>query len=100
MDNTPTEELLFDIRPDWPARKARLTAEEKDSIIESCVSLSMGEYRMQAQFKLSVKELEDLLLDSDVEKCPSCRLYTDSHSLIDDDGEVDGHCSNCRKYKP
>jgi hypothetical protein len=93
------DELRYEIRPDWPQRKAALTAEVKSEIVDACTTLSLGEYRMQERYDLTVKELADLLLDFDVERCPSCRLHTDSHALFDNDGTIDGHCNNCRNYK-
>lgn len=41
--------------------------------------------------------LEDKLLDLSVEKCPTCDWYVDSHELFDDEGDLDGHCCNCRE---
>jgi len=95
----PADEINFEVRPDWAQRKAALTDAQKVEIVDACTTLSLGEFRMQERYGLSVKELEDLLLDFDVERCPGCRLHTDSHALLDDNGEVDGHCTNCRKYQ-
>lgn len=93
------DELKLEIRPDWPQRKAALTADEKAEIVDACTTLSLGEFRMRERFDLSVEELADLLLDFDVERCPSCKLHTDSHALFDHNGNIDGHCNNCRNYK-
>lgn len=41
-------------------------------------------------------QLEDKLLDLGIEKCPDCGWYVDSHELFDDEGDIDGHCCNCR----
>lgn len=99
MTQADTEDMKFDIRPDWAQRKAALTTAQKEEIVDACTTLSLGEFRMRERYDLAVKELEDLLLDFDVERCPSCRLHTDSHALLDDNGNIDGHCNNCRKYK-
>lgn len=47
---------------------------------------------------LDAGELDELLLDNNVEKCPECELYVDSHELLDENGEIDGHCDNCRSF--
>lgn len=76
---------------DWSeqdkARAADLTASYVD-----------GLSRALAEFDVDQDELDDVLLDLNVEQCPSCAWYVDSHALIPPDGddEPDGCCPNCR----
>lgn len=93
---TENTDLNFEIRADWPARKAQLSREVVAEIVDQCLTQPMGDYRMRAKHDLSVPELDDLLLDESVERCPSCRVINDSHALVDDQGRVDGKCTNCR----
>lgn len=89
-------DLNIEIRADWPARKAALSREAVSEIVDECLTQPMGDFRMRAKHGLALQELEDLLLDENVERCPSCRVITDSHTLVDDHGRVDGKCTNCR----
>jgi len=93
MENT---ELNIEIRSDWPVRKAALSREAVSEIVDECLTQPMGDFRMRAKHNLSLEELDDLLLDESVERCPGCRVITDSHALVDDHGKVDGKCTNCR----
>jgi len=52
--------------------------------------------RACAQFGLDVQTLETLLLDANVEACPGCDWYVDSHELLGEGDAPDGHCDNCR----
>lgn len=89
-------DLNFEIRPDWAARKSQLSREAVTEIVDECLTQPMGDFRMRAKHNLSTMELDDLLLDESVERCPGCRILTDSHALVDDHGKVDGKCTNCR----
>lgn len=93
MENTA---LTFEIRTDWPVRKSQLSREAVSEIVDECLTQPTGDFRMRAKHGLSTLELEDLLLDESVERCPGCRILTDSHALVDDHGNVDGKCTNCR----
>lgn len=44
--------------------------------------------------------LDSVLLDANIERCKNvlCWWYDDAGSMLNDDGEVDGFCENCRKY--
>lgn len=90
-------DINFEIRPDWPERKRALTSEARNEIIDTCLSFITGEFKMREKYDLAHEELTDLLLDDNVERCPHCRNFTDSHSCIHPDThKVDGHCTNCR----
>ena len=89
-------ELNIEIRGDWPVRKGQLSREALSEIVEECLTQPMGDFRMREKHGLSAQELEDLLLDENVERCPHCRVIMDSHALVNDSGAVDGKCTNCR----
>ena len=94
MENLDTN---VDIRPDWAARKQALSSAARDEIIDTCLSYGTGEFRMREKHNLSHEELTDLLLDYNVERCPTCRNIMDSHSCVHPEtNKVDGHCTNCR----
>lgn len=94
------DSLNFAIRPDWQQRKTALSRTTKDEIIDNCLSFGMGDSRMRQEHNLAHEELTDLLLDHNVERCPNCRNWMDSHSLIHpDSGDVDGLCTNCRSTR-
>jgi ligand-binding SRPBCC domain-containing protein len=90
------QDLNYEIRSDWAARKSQLTREAVAEIVDECLTQPMGDFRMRAKHNLSTQELEDLLLDESVERCPGCRVIADSHALVNDHGAVDGKCTNCR----
>ena len=89
-------ELNIEIRSDWPVRKAQLSREAVSEIVEECLTQPMGDFRMREKHGLSAQELDDLLLDESIERCPHCRVIMDSHALVNDRGDVDGKCTNCR----
>lgn len=90
-------DLNFEIRPDWETRKSALSAAEKWEISDTCQHEAIGEFKMRAKYNLSHKELDDLLLDDNIERCPTCRLYVESHSRFNPDlDQVDAYCTNCR----
>lgn len=91
-----TTELNIEMRSDWHVRKGQLSREAVSEIVEECLTQPMGDFRMRAKYDLALEELDDLLLDENVERCPSCRVIADSHALVDDSGKVDGKCTNCR----
>jgi hypothetical protein len=92
----PDSELNIEIRSDWPVRKGQLSREAVSEIVDECLTQPMGDFRMREKHGLSAQELEDLLLDESVERCPHCRVIMDSHALVNDSGAVDGKCTNCR----
>lgn len=71
----------------------RLTDEDIDRL----TSLADGEYRVRRDRKITLEELEQAALNCNIEKCPKCGWWTESHNLLDiDEEEVDGFCDNCR----
>lgn len=66
------------------------------AIAELVTGYVNGFDRACAQFGLEVDTLEALLLDINIEACPACGWYVDSHELLDEDDAPDGHCDNCR----
>lgn len=70
---------------------------EKDRLADLTTGYVDGLSRALSEFEVDQAELDDVLLDLNVEQCPSCGWYVDSHDLIPPDhDEPDGTCSNCR----
>lgn len=74
----------------------RLTDEQ----IETVTGYADGAYRVMAELGIDREELDAALLDVNVERCENinCGWYDDASSMLNDDGEPDGFCENCRKY--
>lgn len=78
---------------------ASLSDEQKDRIADLASGFALGFEQAQREFELTDEELRELLLDMNIEQCPDCRWWVESHELIapDADGVTpDGHCNNCR----
>lgn len=75
-----------------------LTPEQIESVVDRATGYVDGFERVlrDESIGLEVDELEELLLDNNVEKCPECAFFVVSHELLNDEGEIDGHCDNCR----
>lgn len=68
-----------------------------DKDIDDLTSYADGEGRIRARLKVSGPQLKELALNANVEKCPGCGWWCESHELIPvDSDEPDGKCSNCR----
>lgn len=76
-----------------------LTSDQIEDIVDRVTGYVNGYDRVlqDEALDLDAGELDELLLDNNVEKCPQCEFYVDSHELLDSDGEIDGHCDNCRQ---
>ncbi|HEY6435886.1 MAG TPA: hypothetical protein VIY47_04800 [Ignavibacteriaceae bacterium] len=69
-----------------------------DEIIDTVTGYINGFEQVIAKTEMDVEDLEELLLDHNIEKCPNCEWYTDSFNLIDEGDDPDGYCDNCRKH--
>lgn len=67
-----------------------------EEIIDIVTGYVLGLEKVLAETGMEVEDLEELLLNNNVEKCSNCDWFTDSYNLLDDDGEIDGCCDNCR----
>jgi len=68
--------------------------------IDDLTSYADGEIRVRSRLKLSAEQLKEAALNENVEKCPGCGWWAESHEMLPLDGdEPDGHCSNCRVEK-
>ncbi len=77
--------------------RPELTDEQKNRLADMATGFALGFEKAQQEFGLDAEVLEDVLLDMNIEKCPDCGWFVDSHELIGPDGdEPDGHCRNCR----
>lgn len=72
-----------------------------DDQIDIITSFADGADRVMRALSIDRATLEELLLDSNVERCKNirCRWYDESSSMLNDEGEPDGFCENCRKYE-
>ena len=59
----------------------------------TCNSLDIALERFD--IALEVEDLEDMLLDLGIERCPDCGWWMESSELVDEDSEVVG-CDQCR----
>lgn len=73
---------------------ARLSEQDLDDL----KGYADGEARVRARRNLTAMQLKEVALNDNVEKCPGCYWWVDSHELIPTDGRdlPDGKCSNCR----
>lgn len=70
---------------------------ETEDIVELVTGFADGFFRASKKTKMSEGDLTELLLDNNIEKCPSCGWYVEAWELvIPETDEVDGHCENCR----
>lgn len=76
-------------------KKIKLTDEQADTVL----SYADGAERVMRELGITRAMLEDSLLDFNIERCPTCRVYADAGELVSDD-EIDGYCDNCRRYAP
>jgi hypothetical protein len=67
-----------------------------DEIFDTVTSYADGFSKALRETGLSYEKLVDKLLDLNVEQCPTCRWWVEAGELVDDDGDVDKHCANCR----
>ena len=78
-------------------RTREWTDADKDRAADLATSYVDGFARAAREFDIEPEELDAVLLDQNVEKCPSCGWYVDSRDLIPHDhDDPDGHCPNCR----
>lgn len=49
------------------------------------------------EMELSDDEVEELMLDADLERCPECEWWCRCGDLLDDNDDA-GACSSCRQY--
>ena len=73
-------------------KKIELTNEDVDDL----TSYADGAWRIQRKYNIDIGELAEAALDKNVEQCPGCRWWCESGELVDDNGEPDGKCDNCR----
>lgn len=69
-----------------------------DSKIEDLlVSYADGLEKVMDLTGMNVDEVEEWGLNHNIERCPTCDWWTESHNLIPTDSEeTDGFCDNCR----
>jgi len=71
--------------------------------VDTVVSYADGFHRVLKETGIVEAELKDLLLDHNVEQCPTCGWFVECGELIassEDECEdgPDGFCDNCRRY--
>lgn len=73
---------------------------ETEDIVELVTGYADGFFRALEKTKMKTEDLRELLLDNNVEECPSCGWWVDSGELLyPETDEVDGHCENCRPVR-
>ena len=58
--------------------------------------MSEGEYIEKNELDISEEELIENVLDENVESCPSCQTWVECYEFLDENGDEDGYCDNCR----
>lgn len=71
-----------------------------DEQIDTVTGYADGADRVMQELGIDRKTLDEALLDVNIEQCKNirCGWYDDSGVMINDEGEPDGFCDNCRKY--
>lgn len=69
-----------------------------DEILDVVTGYVNGYERVLCETGMDSVELDELLLNHNIEKCPNCEWYTDSFNLVDEASEPDGYCDNCRRH--
>lgn len=73
------------------------TDDDKNVAAELATSYVNGLEQVMRRFEVEQEEVDDVLLDMNVERCPGCGWYVDSHALLPHgEDEPDGCCPNCR----
>ena len=67
-----------------------------DEVCDMATGYVDGFERAMEVLGLDVEAMEEWLLDHNIERCPSCDWFVASHELLNDEGEIDGLCDNCR----
>ncbi|MEB8476677.1 MULTISPECIES: hypothetical protein [Acidithiobacillus] len=67
-----------------------------DEVCDMATGYVDGFERAMGVLGLDVEAMEEWLLDHNIERCPSCDWFVASHELLNDEGEIDGLCDNCR----
>jgi hypothetical protein len=71
----------------------RLTDQQLDDL----TGYADGEARVRRQARLTSEALREAALNSQVEKCPGCGWWAESHEMVPHDSDdPDGCCLNCR----
>lgn len=68
-----------------------------EEIADLVTGYANGFDRAISETGLSEVELRDRLLNLSIEECPDCGWFVESSEMFDDEGDVDGHCCNCRE---
>lgn len=69
-----------------------------DDICDTVTGYVLGFEKVIQETGMDVSELEELLLNHNIEKCPTCEWYVDSFELLPDgESDPDGFCFNCRE---
>lgn len=58
-----------------------LTNDEIEKLLSDLVGYANGLERVMARHELEVNEVEELALDHNVERCPGCDWFFNSHEL-------------------
>lgn len=69
-----------------------------DDHVDTVTSYADGAERVMRELGIDRASLSCLLLDFNVERCPTCGWYCEAGELLGEDSEPDGFCENCRRY--
>lgn len=76
-----------------------LTEAEIQDVCDMILGYVDGEAKAHMKYEqLQHVDLEELLLNHNIERCPTCGMFVESHELVDcETGDVIELCDNCRK---
>ena len=70
---------------------------DEEDLMDTLVSYADGLEKVMDKTGMNVDAIEEMALNHNVERCPCCDWWTESHNLIPiDSEEPDGYCDNCR----
>lgn len=75
-----------------------MTREEEAEIVDILSSEPIGEIKVRERFALRDGEMNLIMLNNGYEGCKKCGWFVECGELVNDEGEADGLCTDCRKY--
>jgi hypothetical protein len=68
--------------------------------LDDLTSYADGEARVRSRHNCTRAQLREAALNANVEQCPSCGWWAESHEMLPiDSDKPDDKCSNCRVSK-
>lgn len=75
-----------------------MTQLEEAEIVEILALETLGEIKVRKHFGLDDKQRTLIMLNNGYEKCTKCGWFVECGELVNEEGEADGLCTDCRRY--